>query len=91
MTACVIRSRIDPLIKAKADKLFKHMGLTLNEDVRLFLYQSVAEKRIPFNIEMPNAITRMTLEKAEKAEKGEKVNATSLEQLSQEWNEECEK
>ena len=88
MTDCVIRSRIDPLIKAKADKLFKHMGLTLSEAVRLFLYQSVAEKRIPFNIEMPNAITRMTLEKAEK---GEKISATSLEQLSQEWDDECEK
>jgi DNA-damage-inducible protein J len=84
MTDCVIRSRVDPLIKAKADKLFKHMGLTLSEAIRLFLYQSVAEKRIPFNIGTPNATTRMTLEEAER---GEKTSSTSLEQLSKEWDE----
>ena len=88
MTDCVIRSRIDPLIKAKADKLFKHMGLTLSEAIRLFLYQSVAEKRIPFNIETPNATTRMALEQAEN---GENISATSLEKLSQEWDDACEK
>ena len=80
----MIRSRVDPLIKAKADKLFKHMGLTLSEAIRLFLYQSVAEKRIPFNIGTPNATTRMTLEEAER---GEKTSSTSLEQLSKEWDE----
>ncbi len=37
MTDCVIRSRVDLLIKAKADKLFKHMGLTLSEAIRLSL------------------------------------------------------
>lgn len=88
MTDCVIRSRIDPLIKAKADKLFKHMGLTLSEAIRLFLYQSVAEKRIPFNICTPNAATRMALEQAES---GENVSTTSLEQLSKEWDQACEK
>ena len=87
MTDCVIRSRVDPLIKAKADKLFKHMGLTLSEAIRLFLYQSVAEKRIPFNIGIPNAITRMALEEADR---GEKTSPTSLEQLSKEWDEACD-
>ena len=86
MTDCVIRSRVDPLIKAKANKLFKHMGLTLSEAIRLFLYQSVAEKRIPFNI-TPNATTRMALEEAER---GEKTSPTSLDQLSKEWDDACE-
>jgi len=88
MTDCVIRSRIDPLIKAKADKLFKHMGLTLSEAIRLFLYQAVAEKRIPFNIGTPNATTRMVLEEADR---GEKTSSTSLEQLSKEWDDACDK
>ena len=87
MTDCVIRSRVDPMIKAKADKLFKHMGLTLSEAIRLFLYQSVAEKRIPFNIGSPNATTRIALENAER---GEKTSATSLEQLSKDWDSACE-
>lgn len=85
MTDCVIRSRVDPLIKARADKLFKQMGLTLSEAIRLFLYQSVAEERIPFNISTPNAITRITLEEAEH---GKNISSTSLEQLSQDWDDE---
>ena len=87
MTDCVIRSRVDPLIKAKADKLFKHMGLTLSEAIRLFLYQSVAEKRIPFNIGTPNATTRMALEETDR---GEKTSSTSLDQLSKEWDDACD-
>lgn len=88
MTDCVVRSRIDPAIKLKADELFKHMGLTLSEAIRLFLYQSVAEKRIPFNIGVPNATTSIALAKADR---GENISATSLEQLSQEWDQACEK
>jgi len=57
MSDCVIRSRIDPYIKAEAVELFEHMGLTLSEAIRLFLYQTVAEKRIPFSINLPNAKT----------------------------------
>jgi DNA-damage-inducible protein J len=87
MTDCVIRSRVDPLIKAKADELFRHMGLTLSEAIRLFLYQSVAEKRIPFYIGMPNATTRMTLEDADR---GKKISRTSLDQLGKEWDEACD-
>jgi DNA-damage-inducible protein J len=88
MTDCTIRSRIDPLIKAEAVALFEHMGLTLSEAIRLFLYQSVAEKRIPFSINIPNAKTRATLEKANR---GQDLEPTTLEQLGKAWDEACEK
>ena len=88
MTDCVIRSRVDPHIKAEAIKLFDHMGLTLSEAIRLFVYQSVAEKRIPFLINIPNAKTRTTIEKARR---GEELENTSIEQISAEWDEGCGK
>lgn len=53
MTDCVIRSRIDKHIKAEATQIFNDMGLTLSEAIRLFLYQSIAERRIPFSINIP--------------------------------------
>jgi len=40
MTDCVVRFRVDEHIKTKATKLFRHMGLTISEAMRLFLYQS---------------------------------------------------
>lgn len=84
MTDCVIRSRIDPTIKAKAAKLFEHMGLTLSEAIRLFLYQSVAEKGIPFSINIPNATTKAAILDVEQRKKLEK---TSIEELEKEWDE----
>ena len=59
----------------------------MGEAIRLFLYQSVAEKRIPFNTGTPNVTTRMALEEAYR---GEQTNPTSLEQLSKEWVDACD-
>jgi DNA-damage-inducible protein J len=88
MSDDVIRSRIDPDIKAKATELFKTMGLTISEAIRLFVYQSVAEKRIPFSINIPNAKTKAILTKANH---GQQVEKTTLEQLSHDWDEACGK
>lgn len=88
MTDTVIRSRIDSRIKTKAAMLFEHMGLTLSEAIRLFLYQSVAEKRIPFSINIPNATTRAALQDATHRHHLEK---TSLKQLKKDWDDACER
>jgi DNA-damage-inducible protein J len=83
---CVVRSRIDPHIKNEAVQIFDHMGLTLSEAIRLFLYQSVAEKRIPFSINIPNATTRSVLEAIER---GENLEETSVSQLTKDWDDAC--
>ncbi len=87
MTDCVIRSRIDPSIKAKAAQVFEHMGLTLSEAIRLFLYQAVAEQRIPFSISIPNSTTEVALQEASHVHKLEK---TSLKKLRKEWDDACD-
>ena len=88
MTDCVVRSRINPRMKVKAAQIFEHMGLTLSEAIRIFLYQSVAEKRIPFSINLPNATTREALEAVKR---GEHLEKTSLRQLKKDWDEACAK
>jgi DNA-damage-inducible protein J len=88
MTDCVIRSRIDPLVKEKAVAVFQRMGLTLSEAIRLFIYQSVAEERIPFSINIPNALTSATLLAIEESKDLEK---TSLDQLAKDWGDMHEK
>lgn len=82
MTDCIIRSRIDPHVKAEAVHIFEDMGLTLSEAIRLFLYQSIAEQRIPFSINIPNAETRAALEAIKH---GEGLEKTSLAQLKKDW------
>ncbi len=88
MTDCVIRSRIDPFVKVEAMHVFEKMGLTLSEAIRLFVYQSVAEKRIPFSINTPNAVTR---EAILEAEQGIGLEVTSIEQLRSDWKKMCAK
>lgn len=89
MTDCVVRFRINEHIKTKATKLFKHMGLTISEAMRLFLYQSTTEKRIPFEISnVPNADTIEALESIKYSKNLEK---TSLHKLTKDWNNACVK
>jgi len=88
MTDCVVRSRIDPYVKVKAVKIFGQMGLTLSEAIRVFLYQSVAKKCIPFSINIPNSTTRGTLEAIKR---GEDLEKTNLSQLTKDWNNACAK
>ncbi|OGT41330.1 MAG: hypothetical protein A3F42_00335 [Gammaproteobacteria bacterium RIFCSPHIGHO2_12_FULL_37_34] len=88
MTDCIIRSRIDPKMKEKAVKVFDHMGLTLSEAVRIFIYQSVAEHKIPFSINIPNPITRTAIQEVKERKH---LKKTSLGQLKKDWDKACEK
>lgn len=89
MTDHVVRSRIDPKMKAKAVKVFEGMGLTLSEAIRIFIYQSVAEHKIPFSINIPNATTRAAIHEVEQKKK--KLKKTSINQLKKDWDDACEK
>jgi DNA-damage-inducible protein J len=83
MTDTVIRSRIDSRVKMGAAKVFKEMGLTLSQAIRLFLYQAVAEQRLPFAVKTPTAVTHAALQELSHPGKLEK---TSLSELEQDWD-----
>ena len=53
MAESVVRSRIDPVVKNEANQILKSMGLTLSDGIRLFLYQVIAQKALPFEIKSP--------------------------------------
>jgi DNA-damage-inducible protein J len=85
MSDAVIRLRIDPGLKKKAVRLFKRMGITTSDAVRLFLLRAVVEKRLPFEIQDPNEITIAAMQAAQK---GKDLEVTSLEQIKNDWYEE---
>ena len=45
-----IQTRIDNETRLSAEKIFKEMGMSLNEGIRLFIKQTSIRKRIPFDI-----------------------------------------
>ena len=58
---------LDPKLKKEAVELFHSMGLDLSTAITLFLYQSVRERKLPFELyEVPNKKTIKTIKKAEK-------------------------
>jgi len=77
-TNTVIRSRIDPEVKNEASKILRSMGLTLSEGIRLFLYQIIAQKKLPFFVKTPNTVTIKAMESAD----NEEVEPTTIEQIS---------
>ncbi|MDQ2693965.1 MAG: type II toxin-antitoxin system RelB/DinJ family antitoxin [Pseudomonadota bacterium] len=87
MTDPVIRSRIDPVLKAEANRILRSMGLTMSDAIRLFLHQVVSEKGLPFPVKAPNAETVAAMEAADRGE----YSPTTLEQLAKDWDETCAK
>lgn len=86
-TNTVVRSRIDPMVKNEASKILRSMGLTLSDGIRLFLHQTVAQKKLPFSVKTPNSVTIQAMESADR-EEGEQA---TIEQISKDWDAACER
>lgn len=57
----MVHVRIDEQVKKDASEALSAMGLSLSDAVRLLLVRVVAEKAMPFEIRVPNALTAKTL------------------------------
>lgn len=67
-TNTMLHVRIDDQVKREALKTLAEMGLSLSDAVRLLLVRVVAEKAMPFEIKVPNALTAKTLRASKKGE-----------------------
>jgi len=63
--SALIRVRVDRKTKDQARKVLKGLDTSMPEAICPFLRQVVLQKGLPFEVEIPNALTRETLEKAE--------------------------
>jgi DNA-damage-inducible protein J len=68
MSTATIQIRVDEKTKTQAKSVFGALDLSMSEAVKLFLRQVILHRGIPFDIKIPNALTRKTLEKAERGE-----------------------
>ena len=66
MSTVDIRLRVSREIKADADALFKQMGMSMSEAMRIFLSQCINSGGLPFKpcSKIPNAETRTALEES---------------------------
>ncbi len=61
----VISARIDPELKATAERVFQELGLSTTQAITLFLKQVELQHGLPFEVRIPNAATRSALQDAQ--------------------------
>jgi len=61
----MVRARIQPRLKARAEKVFGDLGLSPTQAITLFYRQVELSKGIPFDVRIPNRATREALDDAE--------------------------
>ena len=66
MKTAEVRTRVEPKLKKESNKIFKRLGLSESEGVRLLLKGLVIHQGIPFEFKIPNEETLAAMEEVEK-------------------------
>jgi DNA-damage-inducible protein J len=61
----MIRARVDPELKARAETILGSVGLNASVAIRLFYSQVVLSRGLPFEVRIPNAETLKVLRDAD--------------------------
>ena len=69
-----VRARIDTVTKERAADALEAMGLSISDAIRLLMLRVADERRLPFEVKAPNAITRKAIAELE-AGKGRRVKS----------------
>lgn len=64
----VVRARIDHETKEKAAAALEAMGLSVSDAIRLLMIRIADERRLPFEVKIPNADTRAAMEEAKQGQ-----------------------
>ena len=60
-----VRARIDTVTKENAADALEAMGLSISDAIRLLMLRVAEEKRLPFELKVPNAKTRKAMAELE--------------------------
>ncbi len=66
-----VRARIDTNTKVRAADALEAMGLSISDAIRLLMLRVADERRLPFDVKVPNSTTRKAIAELE-AGKGKK-------------------
>jgi DNA-damage-inducible protein J len=61
----VVSARMDSDLKRSAEQIFKEMGLSAAQAIRLFYGEVDRQHSLPFRVKIPNEATRQALREAE--------------------------
>ena len=84
MKTAAVHSRIHPDIKERAENILLRLGLSPTEAIRIFYTQITLRNGLPFEVEIPNATTRASLEDSRNGKNLTKH--ASVEELFSSWD-----
>ena len=61
----MITTRVDPALKADAEKVLSKLGISTTEAINIFLSQVRLRKGLPFDVKIPNKTTMEAMKEAE--------------------------
>jgi len=61
MKTGMINARVEPALKASAEKIFHTLGMNTSDAISVFLSQVVLTKGLPFEVRIPNKQTRQAI------------------------------
>lgn len=64
----VVRARIDSDTKLRASEALRAMGLSVSDAIRLLLLRVAEEKKLPFEVKVPNVDTVRAMRELEAGE-----------------------
>jgi DNA-damage-inducible protein J len=56
-----IQARVEPKLKAEAERILDELGLDASDAIRVFYKQVVLRKGLPFDVAMPDTTTRRAM------------------------------
>ena len=65
MADTYVRARIDTNTKERAADALEAMGLSISDAIRLLMLRVADERRLPFEVKVPNARTRKAMSELE--------------------------
>jgi len=60
-----VRARIDTATKERAADALEAMGLSVSDAIRLLMLRVASERRLPFEVRVPNEVTRKAIAELE--------------------------
>jgi len=69
------RALIDPEVKDRAEGILRELGLSVSNSIELFYRQVVAQRGLPFDLEVPNETTMKAI-RSSRAGRGKKFSST---------------
>jgi DNA-damage-inducible protein J len=71
----VVNARVEPALKASAEKIFRALGMNTTDAISIFLSQVVLNRGLPFDVRLPNKATHQAIKEV-KERKGKSYKSS---------------